>query len=137
MATETVLFLCTGNAARSQMAEGIFRAKAGGRFEVRSAGTEPAAAVHPLAVRAMAEAGIDIAGQTPKSVAEALAGAGEHHLIVVCDGASRACPTGFPGGMTRTFWPIEDPSREGTIERFRAARDALAARIGSWLSERG
>ena len=137
MPTETVLFLCTCNSARSQMAEGLLRAKADGRFDVRSAGTEPAAGVHTLAVGAMAELGIDIASQRPKSVAEALAGAGDHHLIVVCDGASHACPTGFPGGVTRTFWPIEDPSREGTIERFRSARDELASRIDDWLSERG
>ncbi|HEX4826558.1 MAG TPA: arsenate reductase ArsC [Candidatus Polarisedimenticolaceae bacterium] len=136
MPTETVLFLCTGNSARSQMAEGLLRAKAGDRFDVRSAGTEPAAGLHPLAVRAMAEIGIEISRQRPKTVAEALAGTDGHHLIVVCDGASRACPTGFHGGITRSFWPIEDPAREASLERFREARDRLSALIEAWMDER-
>lgn len=132
-----VLFLCTGNSARSQMAEGLLRARAGSSVDAASAGTEPAQAVHPSAVKVMAELGIDIAGQRPKPVTEFLGRVAVSHLIIVCDGAHAKCPSTFPGAITRDFWPIDDPARtSGTgeeLRRFREARDDLAGRIDAWL----
>jgi len=126
-----VLFLCTHNSARSQMAEGLFRHLAGGRFAVESAGTE-ASRVHPLAVRAMAERGIDISAQRSKHLAE-LAGQRFDLVVTVCDRASESCPI-FPGAPRRLHWSIPDPSAAagGEAERaraFAAAADDLAARI--------
>jgi arsenate reductase len=129
-----VLFLCTGNSARSQMAEGLLRARASSRFEAASAGTDPAAAIHPLAVEAMREIGIDISAQRPKSVKEILGRVPARHLVVVCDDANRACPTTFPGVLTRDVWPIEDPARLASIEAFRRARDDIRSRIDAWLA---
>lgn len=128
-----VLFLCTGNSARSQMAEGLLRAKASGRFEAASAGTDPAPEVHPLAVEAMREIGIDISGQRPKPVKEILGRVPARHLVVVCDDADRACPVTFPGVATRDFWPIDDPARHPSIDTFRRARDEIASRLDAWL----
>lgn len=132
-----VLFLCTGNSARSQMAEGILRARAGSAFEAASAGTEPAKAAHPSAVKVMEEIGIDISGRRPKSVTEFLGRVGVRHLIIVCDGANAKCPSTFPGVATRDFWPIDDPARStGTgdeLRTFREVRDDLAGRIDAWL----
>lgn len=92
-----VLFLCTGNSCRSHMAEGWLRRLGGDRFEPCSAGAKPAGCVHPLAIRAMSEAGVDISSHTSKSIA---AFEGQHfdHLITVCDNAREACPT-FPGAQ--------------------------------------
>jgi arsenate reductase len=139
-AKPVVLFLCTGNSARSQMAEGLLRTRATAAFEAVSAGTDPAKAVHPAAVRVMQELGIDISAQRPKSVTEFLGRVPVRHLIIVCDGANAKCPSTFPGVLTRDFWPIDDPARySGTGEetrRFREARDELAARIDAWLKNR-
>lgn len=134
-----VLFLCTGNSARSQMAEGLLRAKAGDRFDAQSAGTDPSPAVHPLAVEAMREIGIDIDGQRPKPVEEFLGRRAARHLVIVCDGANRKCPRNFPGVLTRDFWPIDDPaafrgSGSVALDRFRTARDAISARLDTWLA---
>lgn len=136
-----VLFLCTGNSARSQMAEGLLRAKAGDAFEVRSAGTEPAEAVHPLAVKAMEEMGVDISGQRPKGVKELLGHLSVRHLIIVCDGANKKCPSIFPGMLTREFWQIEDPaafqgSDLAALAKFREARDEISSRLDAWLAGR-
>ena len=136
-----VLFLCTGNSARSQMAEALLRARAGEAFEARSAGTRPADAVHPLAARAMKEIGIDLSGHRPKHVKELLGRVPVRHLVIVCDGANQECPSTFPGVLTRDFWPIEDPasfqgSEEEMLRRFRTARDEISARLGDWLAER-
>jgi arsenate reductase len=139
-ASPVVLFLCTGNSARSQMAEGLLRSRAGAAFEVASAGTDPADTVHPAAVRVMQELGIDISTQRPKSVSEFLGRVSVRHLIIVCDGANAKCPSTFPGVLTRDFWPIDDPARySGTMDetrRFREARDELQARIDAWLKDR-
>src|SRR3954468_23152928 len=89
--TRRVLFLCTGNSCRSQMAEGLLRRLAGDDFEVYSAGTRPAAVVHPLAVEVMAESGIDLTGHRPKHVRELL-GMRFHRVITVCDNANEDCP---------------------------------------------
>lgn len=130
-----VLFLCTANSARSQMAEGLLRALAGDRFEVVSAGVEPGS-LHPLAVKAMAEMGIDISTQMAKSVDRFL-GQEFDYVITVCDAAAERCPV-FPGRARRLHWSIEDPANatgteEERIRAFRAARDALRAHIEEFL----
>jgi arsenate reductase len=131
-----VLFLCTHNSARSQMAEGLLRALGGDRFEVASAGTE-ARGVNPLAVRVMAESGVDIGGHTSKTLDRFL-GEPWDDVITVCDGANEACPV-FPGARTRLHWSFEDPSAAGGTEAerlavFRRVRDEIRARLESWLA---
>jgi len=135
-----VLFLCTGNSCRSQMAEGFLRAYGGDRFDVYSAGTDPAERVHPLAVQVMHEKGIDITHQEPKNLKQYLGRMAVGHLIVVCAGANEACPRIFPGMMNRLFWPFDDPavfvgSSEATLENFRTVRDEIEERIKQWLKE--
>lgn len=137
-ARPNVLFLCTGNSCRSQMAEGFLREYGGDRFAAHSAGTEPVEKIHPLAVDVMAEAGIDISGQEPKSVGQYLGRLPVRHLIIVCDRANEKCPRIFPGMMNRMFWPFEDPasfvgSEAGKLENFRTVRDQIEARIKEWL----
>ena len=131
-----VLFLCTHNSARSQIAEGYLNSIAGDRFEVASAGTEPAL-VHPLAIRVMREIGIDISGHTAKPVKPFL-GDRWHYVITVCDHANEYCPI-FPGPSTRLHWSFPDPSQAaGTEEErmlvFHRVRDAIFTRIREWLS---
>lgn len=126
-----VLFLCTHNSARSQMAEGLLRSIAGDRFEVFSAGTEQTR-VHPLAIAAMREIGIDIAGQRSKTVDE-FAGAAFDSVITVCDRANEACPV-FPGGTMRLHWSFDDPSAargtdEDRLRAFRNVRDQIRQRL--------
>ena len=109
-----MLFLCTHNSARSQMAEGLLRNLAGDRFEVMSAGTK-ATHVRPLAVRAMDELGMDISGQESKTLERYL----ESHfdyVITVCDDANEACPV-FPGARRRLHWSFEDPARATGVRR--------------------
>ncbi len=127
-----VLILCTGNSARSQMAEGWLRTLGGARFEVASAGTYPAATVNPLATRVMAEVGIDISAQFPKSIDQFLSQTWDY-VIAVCDHANESCPF-FPGGKRRLHWSFEDPAAstgdEGTrLAVFRRVRDAIRERI--------
>jgi arsenate reductase len=126
-----VLFLCTHNSARSQMAEGMLREFAGDRFEVHSAGTE-ATHVRPLAIRAMDEIGIDISGQESKTL-ERYLGEPFDYVITVCDDANEACPF-FPRARRRLHWSFEDPSKaEGSEEErvviFRRVRDEIRERI--------
>jgi arsenate reductase len=126
-----VLFLCTHNSARSQMAEGLLRQLAGDRFEVMSAGTE-ATHIRPLAIRAMDEIGIDISGQESKTLDRYLDEPFDY-VITVCDDANEACPF-FPGAANRLHWSFEDPSRvEGLEEErlavFRSVRDQIRERI--------
>jgi arsenate reductase len=128
---ERILILCTGNSARSQMAEGLFRQAAGDRFEVFSAGTRPTA-LRPEAVAVMREIGIDISGQRSKSVDEFL-GQQFRYVITVCDNAKESCPV-FPGPTERIHWSFEDPAAvEGSEEErkaaFRRIRDQIAERI--------
>jgi arsenate reductase len=135
-----VLFLCTGNSCRSQMAEGFLRHYGSDRFEAVSAGTEPAECVHPIAVEVMAEKGIDITGSEPKNVSQYLGRLPVRHLVIVCDGANEKCPRIFPGMLNRMFWPFDDPaafkgSPEATREKFRAIRDEIESRIKLWLKE--
>lgn len=134
-----VLFLCTGNSARSQMAEAILRRRAGDRFEVYSAGLEPKG-IHPLTVRVMEEQGYDLSGHRSKDVAEYLGQVHFGYLITVCGHAEAHCPRTFLGVSERLYWPIDDPaafvgSEEETLEAFRRARDEIAARIEAWLAE--
>ena len=106
-AKPTVLILCTGNSCRSHMAEGILRSVAGDVLDVQSAGSAPAGYVHPLAVRALADIGIDISGNLSKHMNEFLARDVET-VITVCDNADSACPS-FPGQANRHHWPFPDP----------------------------
>jgi arsenate reductase len=126
-----VLILCTGNSARSQMAEGLLRHEAGDCYEVHSAGTKPSV-VRPEAIAAMAEIGIDISGHRSKSVDEFLERPPDL-LITVCDSARESCPV-FPGAVERLHWPFDDPAAvEGPeserLAAFRRARDEIHARI--------
>jgi arsenate reductase len=126
-----VLFVCTHNSARSQMAEGFLREYGGDRFEVHSAGTE-ATAVRPEAIRAMDEVGIDISGQQSKTVDRYL-GQSFAWVITVCDQAREACPV-FPGAAETAHWGFDDPSEAqgGEDERmamFRRVRDEIARRV--------
>ena len=127
-----ILFLCTGNAARSQMAEGLARAFHGDVLDVVSAGSRPAGWVHPLAIRAMAEIGVDISDQESKPAEPYL----DHPfdiVVTVCDSAARDCPR-WPGAKRIEHWSIEDPSwgedEESTrLHRFEETRDDLRQRI--------
>lgn len=126
-----VLFVCTHNSARSQMAEGMLRALAGDRVEAASAGTQPGS-LHPLAIEAMAEVDMDIAGQRAKSVDEFVDEPFDA-VITVCDDANESCPV-FPNAAERLHWSFPDPSRaEGSHEErlgaFRAVREAIRVRI--------
>jgi arsenate reductase len=138
MTRARVLVLCTHNSARSQMAEGLLRALAPDRFEVASAGTE-ATRVHPLAIRAMDELGVDLRGHTSKTLDRFLAEPWDY-VITVCDTASERCPL-FPGAAMRLHWGFDDPSaapgtEEERLAEFRRVRDAIATRLRSWLVER-
>ena len=131
MAKTRVLFLCTHNSARSQMAEGLLRHLAGDRFEVMSAGTE-ATLVRPEAMRAMAELGVDISGQESKTL-ERYLGEPFDYVVTVCDAANEACPV-FPGAKSRLHWSFRDPSEatgdeEERLGVFREVRDEILARI--------
>jgi len=140
MTQPALLVLCTGNSCRSQMAEAFLRARVGDRFDVYSAGTEPAAEVHPLAVQVMAEIGYDLSGHRPKSTRELLGRVPARVLFIVCDGAAKSCPTVWPGVLERWIWPFEDPAAaEGTEEErlavFRRVRDEIRERFEAWAEE--
>ncbi len=128
---QRVLFLCTHNSARSQMAEGLLQQLAGDRFEVFSAGTE-ATHVRPLAIKAMAELGIDISQQQSKTLDRYLNEPFDE-VITVCDQAAEACPI-FPGAVHRRHWSLADPSKASGNENeqlavYRRVRDELRSRI--------
>lgn len=131
-----VLILCTGNSARSQMAEGLLRHDAGDRFEAFSAGVEPSH-VRPLAIQAMREVGIDISEQRSKSVDE-FSGEEFDYVITVCDNANERCPV-FPGKTQRIHWSFEDPAAAAGDEAaqfavFRRVRDQIRQRLQQWIS---
>jgi len=142
MSKPKVLFLCTANSARSQMAEALLRKQAGDRFDVYSAGLEPAQ-VHPYAMKVMAEIGIDMAGHRAKGVGEFLGKMNPAYVIIVCEKARQKCPTAFPAtGATMITWPMDDPAEaeggeEERLSKFREARDQIAARIKAWLDGLG
>ena len=134
-----VLILCTGNSARSQMAEGLLRHDGGGRFEVESAGTHPSS-VRPEAVEAMREIGVDISGQRSKSVDE-FAGREFDCVITVCDNAKENCPV-FPSKTERVHWSFDDPAaaaggEEERLAVFRRVRDEIRGRLREWAGGQG
>jgi len=135
--TRGLLFLCVANSARSQMAEAIARSLAGDRLPVQSAGSAPSR-VNPLAVRALAEIGLDISGQRSKSVDE-VDRESVGTVVTLC--VEEVCPA-YLGAARRLHWPLPDPAghdeaeAEG-LERFRAVRDELRRRIGAWLEAEG
>lgn len=136
-----VLFLCTGNSCRSQMAEGWLQQLAGHRFASLSAGMEPAAEVHPLAIKVMAEAGVDISGQQPKDVQQFLGTEHISYVMVVCDKAQQSCPRLWPGLPEghRFYWPFDDPaaaqgSEEQQLQVFRRVRDEIRQALADWLA---
>ena len=128
-----ILFICTGNICRSQMAEGLARFHGGDRVAAFSAGSQPAGRVSKNAVLVMAEKGIDISGQRPKSISE-FAGQTFDYVITLCDHARQSCPF-FPGGP-HLHWSIADPYGGG-VAAFRAARDDIEQRIRKLLETLG
>jgi arsenate reductase (thioredoxin) len=132
---QRALILCTGNSARSQMAEGLLRHLAGNQLEVFSAGTKPSQ-LRPEAVTVMRELGIDISGQRSKSINE-FAGQAFEYVITVCDDAKESCPV-YPATTKRIHWSIEDPaaemgSEEQRLAAFRCARNHLQERLQEFL----
>jgi arsenate reductase len=127
-----VLFLCTGNSARSQMAEGLLRQTAGNQFDVFSAGTQPKG-MHPRSVEVMNEVGIDISKQTSKNVSTYLHDKFDY-VITVCDRAKQQCPV-FPGAEP-IHWGFDDPAEavpDRQLETFRRVRDEIRHRLGLFL----
>ena len=134
---QRVLFLCTGNSCRSQMAEGLLRHLASDRFDVFSAGLTPSA-VNPYAIKVMAQIGIDISKQNSKNVSQFLAQPFDF-VITLCDSAKQTCPF-FPGKATRLHWDLLDPAdaigtEEEILAIFRKIRDEIKHRIISQLIE--
>ena len=131
-----ILFLCTHNSARSQMAEGLLRHIAGDRFEVHSAGTE-ATTVRPLAIRAMGEIDIDISDQFSKTMDEYL-GQQFDYVITVCDRANESCPI-FPGDPERIHWSFDDPaavqgSEDQQLAVYQRVRNEILGRLRVWTA---
>ncbi len=134
-----VLFVCTGNSARSQMAEALLRKHAGDRFEVHSAGLEPSV-LNPYTLRVMEEAGYDMSNHSAKSVREYLGKEQFTYVVSVCFKTEERCPTSFLGELHRLHWPFDDPAAlEGSDKDktafFREIRDQIEAKVQSWLKE--
>jgi arsenate reductase (thioredoxin) len=134
-----VLFLCTGNSCRSQMAEALLRKHAGNRFDAYSAGMEPKG-IHPLTIRVLEEIGIDTSKLRSKDVSEFLGKLPVHHLVVVCGNAEGSCPRAFPGMLDRQFWPFDDPpatigTEQEKLAKFREVRDQIDSKIQHWLKQ--
>ncbi len=137
MSKPRILILCTGNSCRSHIAEGLLRQMAADLFEVHSAGSNPAGYVHPKAVLALAEIGIDISHHTSKHM-DTFRDREIHIVITVCGHADRACPT-FPGQLNRYHWSFEDPakatgSEEEIMAVFRRVREAIRLVFGAWVA---
>ena len=138
---QRVLFLCTGNSARSQMAEAFLRHYTGDHFEVHSAGLEPKE-INPLTIQVMKEIGFYLSGQYSKPISVYLGKVHFQYLITVCDKAEKNCPTVWPGVNYRLHWSFEDPaeyqgSGEQKLAKFRQVRDLIEQKILSWLGEQG
>ncbi len=134
---ERVLFLCTGNTARSQMAEAFLRHHAGERFEVHSAGLEPGV-MRPLTLQVMEEAGVSMAGHFSKGVEVYLGKLHFNYLITVCDNAEKNCPAVWPGVNQRLHWSFEDPaafsgSYDERLNKFRQVRDQIECKVLEWI----
>ena len=135
-----VLFLCTGNTARSQMAEAWLKFYAADRFEVHSAGLEPSV-VNPLTIQVMQEAGVDMSEARSKSLTEFTGKLHFGYLITVCSNAEEKCPI-FPGMGQRLHWPFDDPAavvgtEEERLAAFRRVRDEIEQKVKSWQSSLG
>lgn len=136
-----VLFLCTGNSARSQMAEAILKRYAGDTFDVQSAGIDPKG-INPYTVRVMEEAGYDLSAHRSKSLREFMGHTLSRYVITVCGHADESCPRGLWSTGEKLHWPIEDPAvfagdDSATLQRFREIRDEIEQRILTWLPEVG
>lgn len=135
-----VIFLCTGNSARSQMAEGLLRVLAGEQFEIFSAGTQPKGRILPKVQEVMREVGIDISSQYSKSVMEYLGKTVFAHVITVCADAEENCPTVFLSMGTHDHWPFDDPTKfdeETRLDSTRRVREQIEDRLRLWLGEQG
>jgi arsenate reductase len=135
-----VLFLCTGNSARSQMAEGFLKKYGGDQYDAYSAGTEPRE-IHPYTGRVMEEVGISLSGHYSKHIKEYMGRVNFAYVIILCEEAEKQCPTTFPGITQRLTWSFEDPSAveesdDKKLKKFREVRDKIEQRIKSWLSEK-
>lgn len=139
MKKQNILFLCTGNSARSQMAEAFLRQHGGGQFEVFSAGIDPKS-INPFTYKVMAEKGFNLSGHYSKLVNEF---AGKHefdYLITVCDEADKNCPVGLVKAAQRMHWSFEDPaafkgSEEERLAKFREVRDLIERKVIAWVKE--
>jgi arsenate reductase len=141
MEKQRVLFLCTGNSARSQMAEAFLRIHGGERFEAYSAGLEPKG-INPLTVQVMEQAGVDLSAQRSKGHGEYLGKVLFQDLITLCDDADKNCPTVWPGVNRRLHWSFEDPAAtqgaaEQKLAKFREVRDLIEKRGEDWLATIG
>ena len=138
MSQTRVLFLCTGNSARSQMAEAFLRKYASDRFEGHSAGLEPKS-INPLTIQVMHEVGMDISGHTSKGVDTYLGKVLFQYLITLCDDAEKNCPTTWPGVNTRLHWSFENPAafigtQEEKLAKFRQVRNQIEQKVKAWIS---
>ncbi len=134
---QNVIFLCTGNSCRSQMAEGFLRRYAGDRFDVYSAGLEPRP-IHPMAIQVMDEIGVDISGQLSKGVDTVLGKLSFKYAVFVREQAERNCPRIYPFALQTLSWPFDDPSAfsgadEEKLKKYREIRDQIDSRIKGWL----
>jgi arsenate reductase len=139
--TTKVLFLCTGNSARSQMAEAFLRKYGRGQFEPFSAGLEPKE-LNPLTVRVMEEIGFDMSRHRSKGISEYLGKEHFEYLVTVCHDAEQNCPRVWPGVNQRLHWSFEDPAafeggEEEKLEKFRQIRNQIQNKVRSWLKEIG
>ena len=137
-----VLFLCTGNSGRSQMAETILRAQAGDQFDIYSAGVEPKGYILPEVLAVMRERGYDMNGQSSKSVKEYLGRVHFAYVITLCSDAEENCPTVFLTMGTHAHWPFDDPAAFDGPEAehlvfVRQIRDQIEARLQQWLASQG
>jgi arsenate reductase (thioredoxin) len=135
-----ILVLCTGNSARSQIAEAFLRKYKAEHFVVASAGTQPKAEVHPFAIRVMSEIGMDISDQRPKDINQFIGKRPVQHVLIVCDNANQSCPRTWAGKYSRTFMPFDDPaavtgSEAEKLSVFRRVRDEIGQAMQSWNPE--
>ena len=139
MSKAKVLFLCTGNSARSQMAEAFLKKHGGDRYDAYSAGTDPKG-INPYTERVMKEMGISLTGQYSKHVKEYMGKVHFGYLIIVCGEAEKNCPTAFPSISQRIHWSFEDPAvilgtEEEKLTKFREVRDQIEQHVKEWLGE--
>ena len=139
MKKQVVLFLCTANSARSQMAEALLRHRAGDRFEAHSAGLTPSV-VHPMTIRVLQEIGLDTNRLRSKGSEEFLGKMRLHYAIIVCDKAAQSCPRLHPFALHTLHWPFDDPAavqgpEEERLAKFREVRDKIDEQIRSWLTQ--